>query len=328
MSGGSVSVNPLGLNSRSFCKSQKMSDFDAADPLKWLGDEVRMAGQIFRFGIFELDSGTGELRKDGRLEPRLRDQSLQILLLLLERAQEVVTRDELRQRVWPSDTFVDFDHGLNSAINQLRTALGDSAANPRFIQTLPRRGYRFIAPVEVSESPAMAVAKFDPAPASLASENISRAKSNAVLSDAGDLPQAPRGLVRVLFALVQLMYLSFYLLTLAKLPHVEAVLSVTGVAARFVLVGILVTGTVGIPIRLYLLAAISFDYRRLDGKFLKLFPFVFPLDEVWALAPFLIVAKIGMGLALGATAALLYLPFAQRSLLLMGSGGKNKNAQE
>src|SRR5579872_2446576 len=115
-----------------------------------------MTAPKFRFGIFELDCGTGELRKDGRLEPRLRDQSLQILLSLLQRPQEVVTRDELRQRVWPSDTFVDFDHGLNSAINQLRTALGDSAANPRFIQTLPRRGYRFIVPVELVETAAIA----------------------------------------------------------------------------------------------------------------------------------------------------------------------------
>ena len=79
-----------------------------------------MAGRIFRFGIFELDDSTGEVRKDGRAEPRLRDQSLQILLSLLERPQEVVTREELRERLWPSDTFVDFDHGLNSAVNQLR----------------------------------------------------------------------------------------------------------------------------------------------------------------------------------------------------------------
>ncbi len=103
----------------------------------------------FRFGVFEFDDSTGELRKDGKTEPRLRDQAAQILTMLLERQREVVTREEIQQVLWPADTFVDFEHGVNSAVNQLRGALGDSAANPRFIQTLPRRGYRFIAPVEI-----------------------------------------------------------------------------------------------------------------------------------------------------------------------------------
>ena len=105
--------------------------------------------RLFRFGMFELDSVTGELRKDGKSRPRIRDQALQILIMLLEKSDDVVGRDELRERLWPSDTFVDFDHGLNTAINQVRTALGDSAANPKFIQTMPRRGYRFIAPVQI-----------------------------------------------------------------------------------------------------------------------------------------------------------------------------------
>src|ERR1700726_4330025 len=99
--------------------------------------------------MFELDSDTGELRKEGKSRPRIRDQALQILIMLLEKSDEVVSRDELRERLWPSDTFVDFDHGLNTAINQVRAALGDSAANPKFIQTVPRRGYRFIGPVQI-----------------------------------------------------------------------------------------------------------------------------------------------------------------------------------
>ena len=106
--------------------------------------------RIYRFGVFELYSSTSELRKDGRTEPRLREQSLQVLLALLERPRELVTREQLRERLWSSDTFVDFDHSLNSAVNQLRNALGDSASNPRFIQTVPRKGYRFIAPLEVA----------------------------------------------------------------------------------------------------------------------------------------------------------------------------------
>src|ERR1700736_2115450 len=111
--------------------------------------EANSQPRLFRFGMFELDSDTGELRKDGKSRPRIRDQALQILIMLLEKSDEVVGRDELRERLWPADTFVDFDHGLNTAINQVRTALGDSAANPKFIQTLPRRGYRFIGPVQI-----------------------------------------------------------------------------------------------------------------------------------------------------------------------------------
>ena len=102
----------------------------------------------YRFGLFEADGRTGELRKQGRAV-RLRGRPFDILLLLLGRRGDVITRDELRQQLWPTDTFVDFDHGLNSAMNRLREALGDSAENPRFVETLPKRGYRFIAPIEV-----------------------------------------------------------------------------------------------------------------------------------------------------------------------------------
>jgi TolB-like protein/DNA-binding winged helix-turn-helix (wHTH) protein/Flp pilus assembly protein TadD len=103
---------------------------------------------LYRFGLFEADSRSGELRKQGR-PLKVRGRPFDILLLLLRRPGDVVTREELRQNLWPADTFVDFDHGLNSAVNRLREALGDSAENPRFVETLPRRGYRFVAPVEV-----------------------------------------------------------------------------------------------------------------------------------------------------------------------------------
>src|SRR6266481_4275216 len=103
--------------------------------------------QSARFGLFEVDFRAGELLKNGR-RIRLQDQPLQVLAMLLEHTGNVVTRDEFRQKLWPNDTFVDFDHGLNNAINRLRDALNDSAEAPRFIETLPRRGYRFISQVE------------------------------------------------------------------------------------------------------------------------------------------------------------------------------------
>ena len=102
---------------------------------------------VVRFGSFEVDLRSGELRKQG-LKVRLQERPFQILTFLLENRGEVVTREELRKRLWPEDTFVDFDHSVNTAINKLRDALGDAAENPRFIETLPRHGYRFAAPVD------------------------------------------------------------------------------------------------------------------------------------------------------------------------------------
>src|SRR5712675_3519277 len=101
---------------------------------------------ILRFGVFEVDVRSGELRKQG-VRVKLQEQPFHVLTVLLQCPGEVVTREELRNQNWPPDTFVDFDNSLNTAINKLREALGDSADNPRFIETLPRRGYRFITPV-------------------------------------------------------------------------------------------------------------------------------------------------------------------------------------
>ena len=99
-----------------------------------------------RFGTFEVDLRGGELRKQGK-RLKLQDQPFQVLSVFLQRPGDVVTREELRTQIWPEDTFVDFDNSLNTAVNKLREALGDCAYNPRFIETLPRRGYRFLAPV-------------------------------------------------------------------------------------------------------------------------------------------------------------------------------------
>src|SRR5215471_10711210 len=106
-----------------------------------------MTRQVARFGPFEVDLRSRELRKDG-VRVRLQEQPFQILIMLLERAGDVVTREEIRDRLWPNGTFVDFEHSMNAAIKRLRAALGDTAENPRFVETLHRRGYRFVAAVE------------------------------------------------------------------------------------------------------------------------------------------------------------------------------------
>src|SRR5882762_490204 len=112
-------------------------------------DNTASHTQPVRFGSFELDLRAGELRRQG-VKLKLQEQPFQILAMLLEQPGQVVTREELRSRLWPVDTFVDFDHSLNKAINKLREALGDSAETPRFIETLAKRGYRFIRDLQGS----------------------------------------------------------------------------------------------------------------------------------------------------------------------------------
>ena len=114
-----------------------------------MDDISRDSPRLIRFGVFELDVRSGELRRSGaRLS--LQQQPLQLLAVFLERPGKLVTREELRKRLWPDDTFVDFEHGLNAAVKRLRDTLGDSADSPRFVETVPRRGYRFIAPTSVA----------------------------------------------------------------------------------------------------------------------------------------------------------------------------------
>src|SRR3984885_2058189 len=112
--------------------------------------ESPSAVRSVRFGVFEVDLRAGEIRKKG-IKIRLQGQPFLLLITLLKQQGEVVTREELRRTLWPEDTFVDFDHGLGTAINKLREVLGDSAANPRFVETVHRRGYRFIAPVVIGD---------------------------------------------------------------------------------------------------------------------------------------------------------------------------------
>src|SRR5438034_10104820 len=108
--------------------------------------EPATTSAVVRFGVFQVDLRAGELRKNGS-KLKLAGQPFQVLAILLERPGKLVTREELQKRLWP-DTFVDVDHNLNTAINKIREVLGDAAENPRFVETLPRRGYRFIAPVD------------------------------------------------------------------------------------------------------------------------------------------------------------------------------------
>jgi cholera toxin transcriptional activator len=266
--------------------------------------------RIARFGVFELDLNAGELRKSG-VKLRLQEQPFQVLVLLLERAGDVVTREELQQKLWPSDTFVDFDHSLNTAINKVREALGDSASSPRYVQTLARRGYRFVAPVQTEATSGDGGS----ATTTAASQQSRPVNFHPEL----EVPIPHRGITRGLFALIQVMYLCFYLSALFRLHAIQGIadsfLPLWGATA---LAGVvMVTAGVGIPLRCYLMSAVGFDHQRLGEKFLQIFPFVLALDQLWAVAPFLLMQKIGLGAAFAVSAALLYLPFSERTLIRM-----------
>jgi cholera toxin transcriptional activator len=262
---------------------------------------TRSARRIFRFGVFEADLASGELRKSG-LRIRLQDQPFQLLTFLLERSGQLVTREEIREKLWPADTFVDFDHSLNTAIAKLREALGDSATTPRYVETLARRGYRFLASVE----------SVDPQ---------GQQGEAAVLAQHPELeiPTPHRALPRSLFALIQIMYFAFYVAALFHLPEIDRIAEgfLPAWAAVTLFSAVLVTAGVGIPLRCYLLSSVGFDYRRLGEKFHKLFVFILILDELWAVAPLLLSGTIGFGAAFAATAALLYVPFSERTLIRM-----------
>lgn len=159
---------------------------------------ARSRGRV-RTGLFEIDFGSGEVRKDGR-KVQLQEQPFRVLAILLESPGKVVTREQLQERLWPADTYVGFDEGLNTAIRKLRVAFGDSAENPRFIETVSRRGYRFIAPIELAPTPSsVTTVTANPRPISLRNLSIS---SMVVLLAVGTValflpnfrhPKPPRG---------------------------------------------------------------------------------------------------------------------------------------
>src|SRR5262249_48788301 len=207
---------------------------------------------MVRFGVFEADLEARELRKQGR-RLRLQDQPFAVLALLLERPGVIVTREELRQKLWPADTFVDFDHSLNTAVNKIREDLGDSAPSPRFVETIARRGYRFLGELRSDSD-----APVDPS-----------AQAAAVSTPRPDVI-ADRGVVRALFSVLQVMYLIFYVEALLHWRAVDR-MEVFNIAAPLVLVTVLVSAAVGIPLRFYLLAGVAFDHAQLGIQFQKIF---------------------------------------------------------
>lgn len=286
-------------------------------------------GQRYRFGVFEVDATLGELRRQG-VRVKLNTQPFQVLLMLLERPGEVLTREEISQQLWPDGTFVDYEHGVNSAINRIREALGDKAGSARFVETLARRGYRFIAPVERialadnprTLTPVQVSAKgiFERVEQTATQVMPETGLLNRILASPEDLPKASYRVVQTLFVGMQCMYVGFYVGALANLAEIEDLFSPLP-HASLALNLLIATAAVLIPVRASLLTAVLFHAPGAREKIFKIWPFLLAFDELWALAPFLLLHHINYGLALACTTLLVYSPFAQRSLLLMGAGG-------
>ena len=267
------------------------------------------SGRRYRFGVFEADAGVGELRRQG-VRIKLNAQPFQVLMLLLDRPGELLTREEISRELWPDGTFVDYEHGVNSAVNRIREALGDAAGNPRFVETLARRGYRFVAPVErIGVEPAASLPATEPEPQFL----------NRILASPEELPKTSHKVVRALFVALQLMYVGFYVGALANLTEIDELLSVLSQGTLLFTV-LVVTAALLIPVRAFVISMVLMHAPGARMKFLKMWPALVIADMLWSLSPFLLLHHINVGLAVACTALLLFSPFAQRSLVLMGAG--------
>lgn len=279
----------------------------------------------YRFGIYEADASTGELRRQG-IRVKLNSQPFQVLLLLLERPGELLTREQIAGALWPEGTFVDYEHGVNSAMNRLREALREPAANPRFIETLARRGYRFIAPVErIGDQNSAATPEVMADAPAIEEKGAAEPVASSILASPAELPRISQPMAQWLFLGLQLMYVGFYVGALANLGEIEELFAALA-RPMVALIVLIVTAALLIPVRAFVITGVVLRAPALRRNFLKLWFFLLPLDELWALAPFLLLHHINFGLALACTALLAWSPFVQRSLVLMGAGAPQRQA--
>jgi DNA-binding winged helix-turn-helix (wHTH) protein len=285
--------------------------------------------QIIKFDEFELDLGRYELRRQGRAI-KLEKVPMELLILLAEREGQLVTREEIIQRLWGPDVFVDTRQGINTAIRKIRLALKDDPDNPRILQTVFGKGYRLVAPVTIAESSvpragaapnpeatlpsgqsAVPGPHVGPGPnngtvaASSASESLEISGSRLVARG----PIEPK-LARWLFLTIQAGYLVLYAAAFVLFPNIARI----GLP-WFVPQLILVAGLIGAAVRLYLIAAVGFNYSGSGTLFRQAFPGILALDAFWAASPLLLFGRLGF-LTLLFVAALVFLPFSQRTLIL------------
>ena len=291
---------------------------------------MNQGSRVIRFAEYEADLRSGELWRQGH-RLKLQDKPFQVLAALLQKPGELVTREELRLSLWAADTFVDFEHGLNTAVNKVREALRDSANNPRFIETLPRRGYRFIGPINNSDK---SETVSPPKPETQRASSLPNPSATQIPAESAsnkpDLPTAPRPAARGLLLLIEGSYLVSYVAALHYLIWVRMLARFSfGPAQSFTIASLIVLWcALGLPLRFYLCFAILFDYDYLGQKFRRLFPFLLMIDEFWSAMTFFLIPTIGLGLAFPLFVLAVYSPFAQRTLVRMAYPESNQNCPQ
>ena len=298
-----------------------------------------------RFESFELDCITGELFKDGsRL--KLQDQPARLLILLASRAGTLVTRDEIQEALWEDGQFVEFEHAINVAVKKIREALNDDPVKPRMLETLPRKGYRFIAPVEaitgsaktapVEQEVSAPMTKVEPSPVSIKEAAL---PTNPPLQTRMDIPHLdldeatlerefalPARPARVLFITVQVMYLTIYSLALVHMYDIASALGTAGVG--WLAAPLLIGAAGSIPVRLYLIFTVGLGHPAAGIKYRRMLPYLMPWDWLWAASPFLAVHTIGPEWALVFSAVLVYPPISQLILMRSIDHRRNRRASE
>jgi len=276
----------------------------------------RIFTTVMRFGDFELDCATAELYKNGR-RLKLQDQPARLLVLLASRAGTLVTRTDIQETLWADGQFVEFEHAINVAVKKIREALDDDPLKPRFIETVPKKGYRFIGTVEAEPAEPPQLAQ----PASVAPEPA--VDDEVILEREFALPAAR---ARVLFIAVQAVYLTIYGLVLLHMHDVAAVLGEAGIP--WLAIPVLVGAAGSIPVRLYLIFTVGLGHPAAGMKYRRMLPYLMPWDWLWAPSPFLAVQAIGAEWALVMSILLAYPPISQLILMRSIDHPRNRRNQQ
>jgi DNA-binding winged helix-turn-helix (wHTH) protein len=268
--------------------------------------------RIFRFDEFELDLGRYEVRRKGRAL-KLERVPMELLILLVEKEGQLVTREEIVQRLWGNDVYVDTRQGVNTAIRKIRLALGDDPDHPRILQTVVGKGYRLVAQL-VSPERAPAPQSEPALPSTDAPVPEREAPSGSEATSTAALPAGERSLMdprlaRALLLFVEVGYLIMYGVALVHIPQIQRL----GLP-RLVWQATLLVALVGSAIRIYLASAVSLNYSGLGRLFRLVFPGILILDAAWAASPLLLFHKLGEFVLLP-VAGLAFLPFSQRTLV-------------
>ena len=277
--------------------------------MSYKNDSAGMLQHRIRFDAFELNLHTGELSKAG-VRVQLQDQPTRLLTLLANRPGELVTREEIHRQLWKDGEFVEFEHAVNTAIHKIRVALADTTETPRVIETLPRKGYRFIAPVDVLEAPAQSE-KTVPPPQT---ENL---PSNPPFgTEDGFVLPISVNLCRVLFLLAQIPYVASYLAVFYHWENLGESLT-----RAFILIPVdysqfclQIMALIGFAVRIYLIGLVGWGHTDSGPRYRKLFPFLLFLDGLWAATP-LLVQSAGPLVSWAGLILMGWLIFGQRTLM-------------